>query len=184
MKFDELHCVHFALDIAITDITTIGEKKWKRAMEKYEQILEPIYEKISMILKSKLHTHLDEPAEIIHIFLQYETILKSADIMELLSAERQHFLQTLHKFVNELKELLAEPKAYPEGSDISSICWETKELKLFQNQVCNVFYYINLYIEYALTSIWPKEILDFSLLLGSLSSAGKSMPILIAWSTK
>lgn len=117
------------------DISTIGEKKWKRATDKYEQILEPIYEKISMILKSKLHTHLDEPNEIIQIFLKYETILKSADIMELLSAERQHFLQSLHKFVKELKELLAEPKAYPDDTEISSICWETKELKLFQNEV-------------------------------------------------
>lgn len=119
----------------ITDITTIGEKKWKRAMEKYEQILEPIYEKISMILKSKLHTHLDEPSEIIQIFLKYETILRSADIMELLSAERQHFLQTLHKYVAKLKESLTEPEAYPDDSEISSMCWETKELKLFQNEV-------------------------------------------------
>lgn len=158
ITFDELHCVHFALDIAITDITTIGEKKWKRAMEKYEQILEPIYEKISMILKSKLHTHLDEPGEIIQIFLKYETILKSADIMELLSAERQHFLQTLHKFVKELKDLLAEPKAYPEGSEISSICWETKELKLFQNQVCE---YLFISILNTLPSILSKRYSDY-----------------------
>lgn len=121
----------------ISDISTIGEKKWKRAIEKYEQILEPIYEKISLILKSKLHTHLDEPNEIIRIFRKYETILKSADIMELLSAERQHFLQSLHKLMKELKELLAEPKQCSEDSEISSLCWETKELKLFQNEVHN-----------------------------------------------
>lgn len=123
------------VDTVISDISTIGEKKWKRAMEKYEQILEPIYEKMSMILKSKLHTHLDEPSEIIQIFLKYETILKSDDIMELLSAERQHFLQSLHKLMKELKELLAEPKKCPDDSEISALCWETKELKLFQNEV-------------------------------------------------
>lgn len=124
------------LETAIADISTVGEKKWIRATEKYQQILEPIYEKISMILKSKLHTHLDEPNEIIQIFLKYETILKSVDIMELLSAERQHFLESLLKLVKEMKELLAEPKTYPPDSEISSICWETKELKLFQNEVC------------------------------------------------
>lgn len=129
-RIDSLH-----LDVVISDISTIGEKKWKRAVEKYEQILEPIYEKISMILKSKLHTHLDEPGEIIQVFRKYETILKSADIMELLSAERQHFLQSLHKLMKELKELLAEPKKCPEDSEISSLCWETKEFKLFQNEV-------------------------------------------------
>lgn len=129
------------LDVAISDTSTIGEKKWQRATEKYQRILEPIYEKISLILKSKLHTRLDDPNEIIEIFLKYETIVQSADIMELLSAERQHFLQTLHKFVDELKESLTEPKTYPDDTEISSICWETKELKLFQNQV-NASYFI------------------------------------------
>lgn len=129
------------LDVAISDTSTIGEKKWQRATEKYQRILEPIYEKISLILKSKLHTRLDDPNEIIEIFLKYETIVQSADIMELLSAERQHFLQTLHKFVDELKESLIEPKTYPDDTEISSICWETKELKLFQNQV-NASYFI------------------------------------------
>lgn len=123
------------LDVAISDISTIGEKKWERATERYQRILEPIYEKISLILKSKLHTRLDDPNDIIEIFLKYETIVQSADIMELLSAERQHFLQTLHRFVDELKESLTEPKTYPDDAEISSICWETTELKLFQNQV-------------------------------------------------
>lgn len=106
-----------------------------RAKEKYDQILEPIYEKISLILKSKLHTHLDKPTEIIHIFLQYETILNSVDILKLLSAERQHFLQSLHGLIKELKELLSEPRTCPDETEISPICWETKELKLFQNEV-------------------------------------------------
>lgn len=123
------------LDLSLCDISTIGEKKWKRATEKYEQILEPIYEKISLILKSKLHTQLDKPKEIIGIFSKYETILKSADIMELLTAERQQFLQSLHGLIKELKELLSEPRTCPNDSEISPICWETKELKLFQNEV-------------------------------------------------
>lgn len=130
-----MYCIVLHADIGIADISTIGEKKWKRAIEKYEQILEPIYEKLSMILKSKLHTHLDEPSEIIQIFLKYETIVKSADIVELLSAERQHFLQSLHKLMKELKESLAQPKKCPDNLDISQLCWETKELKLFQNEV-------------------------------------------------
>lgn len=137
IQFDLLHYILYFihLDISISDISTIGEKKWKRAIEKYQQILEPIYEKISMILKSKLHNHLDEPNEIIQNFLKYETILKSVDIMELLSAERKHFLQSLHRLMKELKESLSQPKQYPEDSEISSICWETKELKQFQNEV-------------------------------------------------
>lgn len=78
---------------------------------------------------------MDDPKEVTQIFLKYETILKSADIMELLAAERQHFLQSLDGYVKQLKETLAEPKVCPADSEISSICFETKELKTFQNQV-------------------------------------------------
>lgn len=135
----------YILDVVISDISEIGEKKWKRAFEKYEQIQEPIYEKISFILKSKIFTHLDDPKEIIQIFLKYETILKNVDIMEMLFAERQHFLQSLHNLIKELKELLAEPKKYPKDAEISEICWETKELQLFQNEVKS---FVEFFIEF------------------------------------
>lgn len=121
--------------MSLCDVSSIGQKKWKRATEKYEQILEPIYEKISLILKSKLHTKLDKPKEIIQIFLNYETILKSADVKELLTAERQQFLQSVYGLIKEFKELLSEPKTCPENSEISPICWETQQLKFFENQV-------------------------------------------------
>lgn len=113
----------------------IGEKKWRRAFTKYEQILEPIYERIALILKSKLYNQFDNPKEIIQIFIKYETILKGVDVMEMLSAERQQFLQSLHGLINELKESLNEPKIYAADSEISEICFETRELKLFQDEV-------------------------------------------------
>lgn len=134
-------CCCCFLDVVITDISTIGEKKWKRALAKYEQILEPIYERISVILKSKLHTQFDNPKEIIQIFIKYETILKSVDIMEMLSAERQHFLQSLHGLIKDLKGSLSEPKNYADDAEISEICFETRELKRFQDEVSgNIFH--------------------------------------------
>lgn len=73
--------------------------------------------------------------QIIQVFLKYDTILKSPDIIELLTAEREHFLQSLLVLMKELKEFLSEPHQYPDDSDISPICWETKGLKMFQNEV-------------------------------------------------
>lgn len=55
--------------------------------------------------------------------------------MEMLSAERQHFLQSLHGLIKDLKESLSEPKNYADDAEISEICFETRELKLFQDEV-------------------------------------------------
>lgn len=69
------------------------------------------------------------------MFLRYDTIFKSADIIELLSAEREHFLETLHVLLKEMKEYLTETHEYPKDSEISALCWEAKGLKMFHNEV-------------------------------------------------
>lgn len=65
---------YFIIEINIFDITPVGTKKWKRALLQYERVLEPINEKISLVLKSKLHNHLNDPREVngntIILFLQ------------------------------------------------------------------------------------------------------------------
>lgn len=55
--------------------------------------------------------------------------------MEMLSAERQHFLQSLNGLLKELKDSLSEPKKIQADAEISEICFETRELKLFQDEV-------------------------------------------------
>lgn len=122
-------------EINLFDVSTIGVKKWQRAVQKYTSILEPINEKISLILKSKLSKHLDEPRQIVQIFLKYEAVLKSPDIIDLLSAEREHFLHSLLVLMKELKDQQSEPRRYPKDLDISETCWETKTLKIFQIEV-------------------------------------------------
>lgn len=125
-------------EINLFDVSSIGVKKWQRAVQKYTSILEPINEKISLILKSKLSKHLDEPREIIQIFLKYDTVLQSPDIIDLLAAEREHFLHSLLRLMKELKDQSAEPRQYPPDADISETCWETKTLKIFQIDVSRV----------------------------------------------
>lgn len=125
-------------EINLFDVSSIGAKKWHRAVQKYTSILEPINEKISLILKSKLSKHLDEPREIVQIFLKYDTVLKSPDIIDLLAAEREHFLHSLLRLMKELKDQLSEPRQYPKDLDISEVCCETKALKMFQIEVSHV----------------------------------------------
>lgn len=116
-------------------MSTIGAKKWQHAWQRYIAILEPINEKVALILKSKLSKHLDEPCEIVQIFLKYDAVVKSPEIIELLAAEREHFLHSLLRLMKQLKDQLMEPRRYPEDLDISNACWETKTLKMFQIEV-------------------------------------------------
>lgn len=69
------------------------------------------------------------------IFLQYDSLVKIPDIIELLAAERAHFLQLLMRLNKELKDQMAEPREYPADLDISEMCWEAKTLKTYQMQV-------------------------------------------------
>lgn len=73
--------------------------------------------------------------KVIHIFLKYDTVLKRPDIMEQLAAEREHFLKSLNALMKELKGFLTDSHKSPEDLEISAVCWETKGLKLFQNEV-------------------------------------------------
>lgn len=119
-------------------MSSIGVKKWQRAVQKYNETLEPINEKISLILKSKLVKHLDEPREMMYIFIQYDAVVKIPDIVDLLAAEREHFLHSLLRLMKELKDQLAEPRQYPSDLDISEMCWEAKTLKMYQLEVSHV----------------------------------------------
>lgn len=62
-------------------------------------------------------------------------MLKRPDIMEQLTAEREHFLESLHGLMKEFKTFLNENHTAPDDLEISPICWETKGLKQFQNEV-------------------------------------------------
>lgn len=55
--------------------------------------------------------------------------------MEQLTAEREHFLESLDALVKELKSFLSENHKCPDDIEISPICWETKGLKNFQDEV-------------------------------------------------
>lgn len=60
-------------------------------------------------------------------------------MLDILSAERKQFSHSLHVLIKELKESLSEAKQFPDDMEISQICWETKELRKFQNEVRSSF---------------------------------------------
>lgn len=79
--------------------------------------------------------------KVIQIFLKYATVVKRQDIMEQLTAEREHFLESLHVLLKELKPFLSENHNCPDDIEISAVCWETKRLKLFHNEVGGIVTY-------------------------------------------
>lgn len=64
-----LFSFYLLTEINIFDITPIGTKKWRKSVLQYEHILEPINEKISLVLKSKLHHCMNDPRGVMHILL-------------------------------------------------------------------------------------------------------------------
>lgn len=60
--------------------------------------------------------------------------------MEQLTAEREHFLESLHVLLNELKPFLSENHKCPDDIDISPVCWESKRLKTFHNEVSFLYH--------------------------------------------
>lgn len=56
------------VDINVFDTTQFGAKRWKSAMFKLEVVVQPIEEKMALILKSKLHTYLGNPRQVLYAY--------------------------------------------------------------------------------------------------------------------
>lgn len=50
--------------INIFDTTPYGRRQWQKAIEKFEHFLQPIDEKMALIIKMKLHNHLENPRQV------------------------------------------------------------------------------------------------------------------------
>lgn len=79
--------------------------------------------------------------------MKYATVLRRQDIMEQLTAEREHFLESLHVLLRELKPFLSENHKCPDDIDISPVCWETKRLKSFHNEVYAYKHFYSCYLD-------------------------------------
>uniref|UniRef100_A0A1B0CJW6 Cytoplasmic dynein 2 heavy chain 1 n=1 Tax=Lutzomyia longipalpis TaxID=7200 RepID=A0A1B0CJW6_LUTLO len=120
----------------ILDIQPLGEKRWRAALVHFEKILEPIDEKIANVLKAKLHRHLDNPRQVVHIFSKFNIISTRPMVLELLTAEREHFLQSLQVLIKDLKVALSQSgDTMTENNHISPICWECRWLRVVEYQI-------------------------------------------------
>lgn len=73
--------------------------------------------------------------QIIHIFLKYEHILRRPSVMKLLTAEREHFVQSMRTLIEEIKVDLTQNGLHQDNFNLSPICFECRWLKVFQHQV-------------------------------------------------
>ncbi|KAH8249647.1 hypothetical protein KR032_011100, partial [Drosophila birchii] len=122
-------------DFNIFDTSTLGQAKWHKALNHFEQVLQPIDERIAAALKAQLHHHLSNPRQVIFIFSKYETLIQRPAVLELLTIEREQFLQSLHILLQDLRKAMADSNMEPDTGHLSVICNECRWLKVVQHQI-------------------------------------------------
>ena len=65
----------------------------------------------------------------------YDKILRRQSVMKLLTAEREHFLQSLRALIQDLKAGLSQNQLHQDNFNISPICFECRWLRVFEHQV-------------------------------------------------
>ncbi|EDW77285.2 uncharacterized protein Dwil_GK18215 [Drosophila willistoni] len=122
-------------DFNIFDTTSLGQAKWQKALQHFEQVLQPIDERIASALKTQLHQHLSNPRQVIYIFSKYETLIQRPAVLELLTIEREQFLQSLHLLLQDLRKAMTDTNMEPDTGHLSVICNECRWLKVVQYQI-------------------------------------------------
>lgn len=98
-------------------------------------MLQPIDERIAAALKAQLHHHLSNPRQVIFIFSKYEMLIQRPAVLELLSIEREQFLQSLHLLLQDLRKAMTDTNMEPDTGHLSVICNECRWLKVVQYQI-------------------------------------------------
>ncbi|XP_053958646.1 cytoplasmic dynein 2 heavy chain 1 [Anastrepha ludens] len=122
-------------DINIFDTTALGQSKWNKALQYFEQILQHIDERIASALKAQLHNHLSNARQVIFIFSKYETLIQRPAVLELLTIEREQFLQSLQILLQDLRKAMSDTNMEPDTGHLSVICNECRWLKVVQYQI-------------------------------------------------
>uniref|UniRef100_A0A1I8Q9V5 Dynein heavy chain, cytoplasmic n=1 Tax=Stomoxys calcitrans TaxID=35570 RepID=A0A1I8Q9V5_STOCA len=122
-------------DFNIFDTSAMGQTKWNKALQNFEQLLQPIDERIAAALKGQLHHHLSNPRQVIFIFSKYETLIQRPTVLELLTIEREQFLQSLQILLHDLRKAMTDTNMEPDTGHLSVICNECRWLKVVQHQI-------------------------------------------------
>lgn len=81
---------------------------------------------------------MNNPRQVVHLFTKYLSILKRPTIMNLLSVEREHFLQSILQLIDDLKNCLNQPSSAQGMGNMSQICWECRWLRVVEHQVSKI----------------------------------------------
>lgn len=131
------HHLISSTEVNIFDTTPLGQSRWNKALQYFEQVLQPIDERIASALKAQLHNHLSNPRQVIFIFSKYETLIQRPAVLELLTIEREQFLQSLQYLLQDLRKAMSDTNMEPDTGHLSVICNECRWLKVVQYQVTN-----------------------------------------------
>lgn len=119
----------------IFETSASGQTKWNKALQRFDQLLEPIDERIGNALKVQLSQHLTNPRQVIFIFSKYETLIQRPTVLELLTIEREQFVQSLHILLQDLRKAMGDTNTEPDTGHLSVICNECRWLKVVQHEV-------------------------------------------------
>uniref|UniRef100_A0A1B0AQ10 Dynein heavy chain, cytoplasmic n=1 Tax=Glossina palpalis gambiensis TaxID=67801 RepID=A0A1B0AQ10_9MUSC len=122
----------------IFETSASGQTKWNKALQRFEELLEPIDERIGNALKVQLSQHLSNPRQIIFIFSKYETLIQRPTVLELLTIEREQFVQSLHILLQDLRKAMIDTNMEPDTAHLSVICNECRWLKVVQHEIQEV----------------------------------------------
>ncbi|XP_065356058.1 cytoplasmic dynein 2 heavy chain 1 [Calliphora vicina] len=122
-------------NLNIFDTTAMGQTKWNKALNNFEQLLQPIDERIAAALKAQLHHHLSNPRQVIFIFSKYETLIQRPTVLELLTIEREQFMQSLQILLQDLRKAMTDTNMEPDTGHLSVICNECRWLKVVEYQI-------------------------------------------------
>ncbi|XP_055916348.1 cytoplasmic dynein 2 heavy chain 1 [Eupeodes corollae] len=125
-------------EINVFDTTEKGRTNWNKALNQFEQILQPIDEKIAFALKAQLHNYLSNARQIIFIFSKYETLIQRPAVLELLTIEREQFVQSLQILLQDLRKAMNDTNMEPDTGHMSVICNECRWLKVVQYQITEI----------------------------------------------
>uniref|UniRef100_A0A1A9WMF6 Dynein heavy chain, cytoplasmic n=1 Tax=Glossina brevipalpis TaxID=37001 RepID=A0A1A9WMF6_9MUSC len=119
----------------IFETSVAGRTKWNKALQVFEQLLQPIDERIASALKVQLSQHMSNPRQVIFIFSKYETLIQRPTVLELLTIEREQFMQSLHILLQDLRKAMSDTNMEPDTGHLSVICNECRWLKVVQHEI-------------------------------------------------
>jgi dynein heavy chain 2, cytosolic len=115
------------------DTSPFGQKRWMNAKQKLEPAFEEIDDKISGKLQSQILGQLQNPRQVVHLFMKYKNVIQRPAIRQALLAEREHLMEATQTLLKDIKKTIADTNHDEESG--SPVIAEARFLKIIDHEV-------------------------------------------------